>query len=81
MRRFEPFRPSQPHPSQPHPSQRAKLAATLEDTLKNPAVHERLTKLGFEPDFAVIEDWPGRLAKEIGQMKDLAQKAGIKGDE
>ncbi len=60
---------------------RAKLAKTVEDTIKNPAVNERLAKLGFDPGFEVFDDWQGRVSKETAAMKVLAQKAGIKADE
>ncbi len=60
---------------------REKLSATLEDTLKNSVVQEKLGKLGFEPAFARMEDWSVRIAREIAEMKALAQKAGIKAED
>lgn len=60
---------------------RAKLSKTLEDTLKNEAVIEKLTKLGFEPGFSPMNDWTARITREITEMKALAQKAGIKAEE
>lgn len=60
---------------------RAKLSKSVEDTLTNDAVKDRLNRLGFEPAFATIPDWTDRLKKEIGEMKELANKAGIKADD
>lgn len=60
---------------------RAKLIGVVEDTIKNPGVAERLIKLGFEPNFARVDDWQARLTKEIAEMKAIAQKANIKPEE
>ena len=60
---------------------RAKLRASLEDTMKNDGVHQKLSKLGFDIDFAPFDDWTVRIGKEIAEMKALAQKAGIQADE
>jgi tripartite-type tricarboxylate transporter receptor subunit TctC len=57
---------------------KAKLATAVEAMMKNEAVTKRMTTLGFEPAYALIADWPGRLAKEQAEMKALAEKAGIK---
>lgn len=60
---------------------RTKLAGTVEDVMKSVTVVERLGKLGFEPAFATISDWPERIARDIAAMKAVAQKAGIKADD
>ncbi|WP_249158276.1 Bug family tripartite tricarboxylate transporter substrate binding protein [Bradyrhizobium jicamae] len=57
---------------------RDRLTATLEETINNPAVIERFTKVGFEPGFMRYSDWTGAITKETADMKDVAQKAGIK---
>ena len=57
---------------------RDKLATVLEEAIASPAVIERFKKVGFEPDFKRYTDWPGFIAKEITEMKALAQAAGIK---
>ena len=60
---------------------RAKLRSSLEATLKNEAVHQKLSKLGFDLGFQAIDDWPARIAREIAGMKALAQKAGIQAED
>lgn len=60
---------------------RARLTSTLEEVMAAPGVVERLAKLGYEPAFARVDDWPGRIARDIAAMKELAQKAGIKADD
>ncbi|TGN85439.1 tripartite tricarboxylate transporter substrate binding protein [Bradyrhizobium yuanmingense] len=60
------------------PAVHDKLAATLEATINNPSVVERFTKVGFEPGFTRYSDWAGAVTKEIAEMKEIAQKAGIK---
>lgn len=60
------------------PAVRDKLTATLEEIINSPAVVERFTKVGFEPGFARFSDWAGAVTKETAEMKDIAQKAGIK---
>lgn len=57
---------------------RDKLATVLEEAIASPAVIERFRKVGFEPAFKRYGDWPGYVAKEITEMKALAQAAGIK---
>lgn len=60
---------------------RAKLIATVADVMKSDSVVERLSKLGYEPAFQTIDDWPARIARDIAAMKEVAQKAGIKADD
>jgi tripartite-type tricarboxylate transporter receptor subunit TctC len=60
---------------------KAKLAGAVEQMMKSEAATTRMKTLGFEPDYAVIGDWKGRIEKEIAEMKTLAQKAGIKADD
>ena len=60
------------------PAVRDRLTATLEATINNPAVVERFTKVGFEPGFSRYTDWAGAVTKETAEMKEIAQKAGIK---
>lgn len=55
-----------------------KLSAALEETINNPTVAERFAKVGFEPSFAPYSDWAGAIGKEVAEMKEIAQKAGIK---
>ncbi|MDH2351806.1 tripartite tricarboxylate transporter substrate binding protein [Bradyrhizobium sp. SSUT112] len=62
------------------PAIRDRLAATLEATINNPSVVERFTKVGFEPGFAPYSDWASTVNKEIAEMKQIAQTAGIKED-
>ena len=60
------------------PAVRDKLTATLEEIINGPSVVERFTKVGFEPGFVRFDDWAGAVTKETAEMKDIAQKAGIK---
>lgn len=60
---------------------RQKLTRTVQDVMTAPAVVERLSKLGYEPAFQTIDDWQGRISRDIAAMKELAQKAGIKADD
>jgi tripartite-type tricarboxylate transporter receptor subunit TctC len=60
------------------PAVRDKLSATLEETINSSSVIERFTKVGFEPGFRRYSDWAGSVTKETAEMKEIAQKAGIK---
>lgn len=60
------------------PDVREKLTVALEQTINSPSVIERFTKVGFEPGFARYSDWAAAITKETAEMKDIAQKAGIK---
>ncbi|MCP3372238.1 Bug family tripartite tricarboxylate transporter substrate binding protein [Bradyrhizobium cajani] len=60
------------------PAVRDKLTATLEEIINSPSVIERFTKVGFEPGFVRFDDWAGAVTKETAEMKDIAQKAGVK---
>ncbi|MCP3400770.1 tripartite tricarboxylate transporter substrate binding protein [Bradyrhizobium sp. CCGB20] len=62
------------------PAVRDKLTTTLEDTINNPSVVERFSKVGFEPGFARYNDWASAINKETAEMKQIAQTAGIKED-
>jgi len=57
---------------------RDRLASVLEEAIASPAVIERFQKVGFEPGFKRYPDWPGFIAKETAEMKELARTAGIK---
>ena len=57
---------------------RDRLASVLEEAIASPAVVERFQKIGFEPAFKRYSDWPGFIAKETAEMKELARAAGIK---
>ena len=57
---------------------RDRLASVLEAAIASPAVIERFKKVGFEPDFKRYTDWPGYIARETAEMKELARTAGIK---
>ena len=39
---------------------------------------ERFPKVGYEAAFKRYPDWPGFIAKETAEMKELALKGGIK---
>ncbi|RZN12975.1 ABC transporter substrate-binding protein [Bradyrhizobium genosp. SA-3] len=60
------------------PAVRDKLTSALEETINNPSVAARFAKVGFEPGFARHSDWAGAIGKETAEMKEIAQKAGIK---
>jgi tripartite-type tricarboxylate transporter receptor subunit TctC len=60
------------------PAIRDKLSAALEETINSSSVVERFTKVGLEPDFMRYSDWAGAIGKETAEMKEIAQKAGIK---
>ena len=57
---------------------RDKLAAMLEEAIATPAVIERFQKVGYEAAFKRYSDWPGFIAKETAEMKELARQGGIK---
>ncbi|WP_245162849.1 Bug family tripartite tricarboxylate transporter substrate binding protein [Bradyrhizobium vignae] len=60
------------------PAVHDKVSAALEETINSPSVTERFTKVGFEPGFTRYSDWAAAIGKETAEMKDIAQKAGIK---
>jgi tripartite-type tricarboxylate transporter receptor subunit TctC len=59
---------------------RAKLASAVEDAMRDPALLARISKAGFEPAYEKYTDWPGRITKEVADMKAIAQAANIKGE-
>jgi tripartite-type tricarboxylate transporter receptor subunit TctC len=59
---------------------KAKLRATLEVILKDPAVRERLATLGFEPTYAPLDDWTRYVAKDIERMRAVATRAQMRPD-
>jgi tripartite-type tricarboxylate transporter receptor subunit TctC len=59
---------------------RAKLATAVEDAMRDPALLARISKAGFEPAYEKYNDWPGKITKEIADMKAIAQAANIKSE-
>jgi tripartite-type tricarboxylate transporter receptor subunit TctC len=59
---------------------KAKLASTVEAMMRTEAVTKKMLTLGFEPAYAPIPDWAGRITRETAAMKALAEKTGIKGE-
>jgi len=60
------------------PAVRDRLASVLEEAIASPSVIERFKKVGYEAGFKRYSDWPGFIAKETAEMKELARKGGIK---
>jgi len=60
------------------PAIRDRLASVLEEVVASPSVIERFQKVGYEAGFKRYSDWPGFIAKETAEMKELARKGGIK---
>jgi tripartite-type tricarboxylate transporter receptor subunit TctC len=60
------------------PAIRDRLASVLEEAIASPSVIERFQKVGYEAAFKRYPDWPGFIAKETAEMKELARKGGIK---
>jgi tripartite-type tricarboxylate transporter receptor subunit TctC len=60
------------------PAIRDRLASVLEEAIASPSVIERFQKVGYEAAFKRYPDWPGFIAKETAEMKELALKGGIK---
>jgi tripartite-type tricarboxylate transporter receptor subunit TctC len=60
------------------PAVRDRLTTTVEEIINTPSVVERFTQVGFEPGFVRYSDWAGSIGKETAEMKEIAQKAGIK---
>ena len=60
------------------PAIRNRLASVLEEAIASPSVIERFKKVGYEAGFKRYSDWPGFIAKETAEMKELARKGGIK---
>jgi tripartite-type tricarboxylate transporter receptor subunit TctC len=60
------------------PAIRDRLASVLEEAIASPSVIERFQKVGYEAGFKRYSDWPGFIAKEIAEMKELARQGGIK---
>jgi tripartite-type tricarboxylate transporter receptor subunit TctC len=60
------------------PAIRDRLASVLEEAIASPSVIERFQKVGYEAAFKRYSDWPGFIAKEIAEMKELARQGGIK---
>ncbi|KYH03197.1 tripartite tricarboxylate transporter substrate binding protein [Bradyrhizobium sp. DOA1] len=60
------------------PAVRDKLTAALEEMINNPSAAERFAAVGFEPGFKRYGDWLSAIGKETAEMKEIAQKAGIK---
>jgi hypothetical protein len=46
--------------------------------IASPSVIERFQKVGYEAGFKRYSDWPGFIAKETAEMKELARQGGIK---
>jgi tripartite-type tricarboxylate transporter receptor subunit TctC len=59
---------------------RAKLATAVEEMMRDGLLRERMSKIGFESAFETYADWPGKITKEIADMKAIAQAANIKGE-
>ena len=57
-----------------------KLNASLNETLKSPAVAARMTKEGFDPIPSTPEQARARLEKELPQWGKLIKERGIKAD-
>jgi tripartite-type tricarboxylate transporter receptor subunit TctC len=57
---------------------RERLTSVLEEVIASPSVIERFQKVGYEAGFKRYSDWPGFIAKEIAEMKELARQGGIK---
>jgi tripartite-type tricarboxylate transporter receptor subunit TctC len=60
------------------PAIRDRLTSVLEEVVASPSVIERFKKVGYEAAFKRYPDWPGFIAKETAEMKELARKGGIK---
>ena len=60
------------------PAIRDRLTKVLEEAIASPSVIERFKKVGYEAGFKRYPDWPGFIAKETAEMKELARKGGIK---
>jgi len=60
------------------PAIRDRLSSVLEEAIASPSVIERFQKVGYEAAFKRYPDWPGFIAKETAEMKELALKGGIK---
>ena len=60
------------------PAIRDRLASVLEEVVASPSVIERFQKVGYEAAFKRYSDWPGFIAKETAEMKELARQGGIK---
>lgn len=59
---------------------KAKLREAIKAIMTDPRVRERLITLGYEPDYAPLDDWTDFVAKDIARMRAIAEKAQIKGD-
>jgi tripartite-type tricarboxylate transporter receptor subunit TctC len=59
---------------------RMKLATAVEEAMRDPALIARISKAGFEPAFEKYTDWPGKITREIADMKAIAKAADIKGE-
>ena len=57
---------------------RDRLTSVLEEAIASPSVIERFKKVGYEAGFKRYPDWPGFIAKETAEMKELARQGGIK---
>jgi len=60
------------------PAIRDRLTSVLEEAIASPSVIERFKKVGYEAGFKRYPDWPGFIARETAEMKELARKGGIK---
>jgi arginase len=61
-----------------HDIDRRGLASVLEEAIASPSVIERFQKVGYEAGFKRYPDWPGFIANETAEMKELARKGEIK---
>jgi len=59
---------------------KAKLREAIKATMTDRQLRERLVTLGFEPDYAPLDDWTDFVSKDIARMRAIAEKAQIKGD-
>jgi tripartite-type tricarboxylate transporter receptor subunit TctC len=60
------------------PEAKIKLREAIKEIMSDPRVRERLITLGFEPDYAPLDDWADYLAKDIAKMREIASKANIR---
>ena len=57
---------------------KTRLREAIKAIMNDPAVRERFITLGFEPDFAPLDDWAAYVTKDIAKMREIANKAQMR---
>jgi tripartite-type tricarboxylate transporter receptor subunit TctC len=57
---------------------KSKLREAIKAIMSDPGVRERLVTLGFDPDYAPLDDWTDYVSKDLAKMREIATKAQMR---